>query len=164
MEATVGLQMSQPVPVPCLAISSEKVRMPVTCTTWNSSARDWVKCSHSALDCSTPCAARICLSMGMQLPQDVPAQVAALRAGTSVAPSQMALQIAPLVTALHEQICASSGSAPTPISAPAGVISEAGSAGSSRPSMGRRVPYVLASPTRMPPNRVRASSETTSLA
>lgn len=37
----------------------------------------------------------------------------------------------PLVTALHEQICASSGSAPTPISAPDGAMREAGSAGSS---------------------------------
>ncbi|SHR07140.1 Uncharacterised protein [Mycobacteroides abscessus subsp. abscessus] len=140
MDATVGLQISQPVPLPCLAMSSEKVRIPVACTTWNSSARDCSKCSHSALDCSTPWAARICLSMGMQLPQEVPAQVAAFRAGTSVAPSQMAAQIAPLVTALHEQICASSGSAPTPISAPDGAMSEAGSAGSSLPSMGRRVP------------------------
>ena len=31
IEATAGLQMSQPVPVPCLAIRPEKVRMPVAC-------------------------------------------------------------------------------------------------------------------------------------
>src|ERR1700746_2816219 len=141
IDATGGLQMSPPVPVPCFAISLENVLMPVAATIWNSSARDCVKCSHSAFDCSTPCASSSRLSIGTQLPHDVPAAVAPLIEATSQAPSAIAVQIAPFVTALHVQICASSGSAPTPTSAPAGAISEAGSAGSGRPTSGRNVPY-----------------------
>src|SRR5205814_10193196 len=53
-DLTAGLQMSQPRPLPCLPTSSLKVRMPVADTISNSSARDRVKCSHSALLCSTP--------------------------------------------------------------------------------------------------------------
>ena len=55
IDATAGLQMSQPVPVPYLAIRPEKVRMPVAATIWNNSAgASWLKCSHSAFECSTP--------------------------------------------------------------------------------------------------------------
>src|SRR6202011_5096882 len=164
IDATAGLQMSHPAPVPCSAIRPENVRMPAAWTIWNSSALDCVKCSHSAFDCSTPSAASSRLSIGTQLPQDVPAAVAPLTAGTSHAPSRIAPQILPLLTALQEQICASSGSAASPTSAAAGAISAAGSAGSGRPTSGRNVPYALASPTRMPPNSVDASSETTSFA
>src|SRR5690242_15409984 len=103
--------MSHPVPLPCLAISPEKVRMPEAWMISNSSARDCAKCSHSALLCSTPCASSSLLSIGTQLPQEVPAAVAPLIAGTSHAPWLIAPQIAPFVTALHEQICASSGRA-----------------------------------------------------
>src|ERR1700741_1609316 len=90
IDATAGLQMSQPLPVPYLAIRPENVVIPVAATIWNSSARDWVKCSPSAFDCATPCASSSRLSIGTQLPQDVPAAVAPLIAGTSHAPAVMA--------------------------------------------------------------------------
>ena len=80
----------------------------------NSSARDWLKCSHSALDCSTPSASSSCLSSGTHDPHEVPAAVHDLSAGTSPQPSAIAHFRSPLVTLLHEQICAESGSAPTP--------------------------------------------------
>ena len=48
IEATAGLQMSQPFPVPKRSISPVKVRIDVAETIENSSARDWLKCSHSA--------------------------------------------------------------------------------------------------------------------
>src|SRR4051812_5170901 len=107
--------MSQPDPLPYSAIRPENVRISVEATIWNSSARDWPKCSHNALLCSTPFASNSRLSIGTQLPQDVPAAVAHLIPGTSQTPCEIAEQIAPFVTALQEQICASSGSAPTPI-------------------------------------------------
>ena len=44
----------------------------------------------------------------------MPASVHFFRAGTSVQPPQMASLRSPLVTLLHEQICAMSGRAPTP--------------------------------------------------
>src|SRR4030088_1583733 len=156
IDATAGLQMSQPAPIPYPPINAENVRTPVTATIWKSSARDWLKCSHSALDCSTPSASSSRLSIGTQLPQEVPAAVAPLMPDTSHAPALIAPQIAFLVTALQEQICASSGSAPTPTSAPAGEISDAGSAGRGRPTSGRSVPYDDASPMRMPPSSVDA--------
>src|SRR5690606_40308500 len=130
----LGLPMSQPEPLPYLAIRPEKVRMPVTCTIWNSSARDCSKCSHSALDISTPDCSSSFLSIGTQPPQEVPAVVQLLMPAMSQAPSAMAPQIEPLETLLQEQICASSGSASAPSSAPAGEISAAGSAGSGRPT------------------------------
>ena len=81
IEATAGLQMSQPRPRPCRSTSSVNVRMPVTATISNSSARDTAKCSHSAFDCATPAAASSCLSVGTQEPHPVPARVQALSAG-----------------------------------------------------------------------------------
>src|SRR5690348_12518536 len=102
MEATVGLQISQPDPLPCLAISSENLRMPVDCTMWNSSARDCAKCSHSDLETSTPDCSSSFLSMGTQPPQEVPALVQLLMPGTSQAPSAIAPQIEPLETLLQE--------------------------------------------------------------
>ncbi len=164
IDATTGLQMSQPVPVPYCAISPENVRVSVARTISNSSARDCVKCSHSAFDSSTPDAASSAFTVGRHPPHVVPAPVQFFTEARSHAPSEIAAQISPLVTALHEHTCASSGSAPAPGFSPAGEISAAGSPGSSRPTSGRSDPYALASPTRMPPSRVRASSETTSLA
>ena len=41
IDATVGLQMSQPFPVPNVSISPEKVRISVALMISNSSARDW---------------------------------------------------------------------------------------------------------------------------
>src|SRR5712671_2281371 len=103
IEATTGLQMSQPFPVPKRSMSSVKVRTDVAETIENSSARDWLKCSHSAFDCSTPSASSSCLSSGTQDPQDVPASVHFFRLGTSQQPPAMAFVRSPFVTLLHEQ-------------------------------------------------------------
>ena len=151
------------------ASSPEKVRISVAAMISNSSARDWLKCSHKALDCATPSASSSCLSSGTHDPHDVPAAVHALSAGTSAHPSAMPHFRSPLVTLLQEQICAESGSAPIPKTAApspdcAGAIRASGSPGSSLPTMGRNTPYDDASPTRTPPSRVLASSESTSLA
>ena len=81
IDATTGLQMSQPFPLPKRSIRPEKVRIAVAETISNSSARDWLKCSHSALDCSTPSASSSCLSSGTHEPHDVPASVHFFRLG-----------------------------------------------------------------------------------
>src|ERR1041384_6933255 len=104
MEATTGLHMSQPFPLPKRSISAEKVRTEVAAMISYSSALDWLKCSHSALDCATPSASSSCLSSGTHDPQDVPACVHAFNAGTSQHPPAMASVRSPLVTLLHEQI------------------------------------------------------------
>src|SRR5512132_2971194 len=83
IDATTGLHMSQPFPVPKRSISPEKVRIDVAETISYSCALDWLKCSHSALDCSTPSASRSCLSSGTHDPHEVPAWVQFLRAATS---------------------------------------------------------------------------------
>src|SRR5947209_12523553 len=132
IDATAGLQMSQPFPVPKRSIRPVNVRMDVAATIENSSARDWLKCSHSALDCSTPSASSSCLSSGTHEPQDVPAFVQLLSAGTSLQPPAIASHRSPLVMLLHEQICAAAGNEPTPSpvappSGPAGAISAIGS-------------------------------------
>src|SRR6478735_6756901 len=114
IDATVGLQISQPFPVPNFSIKPEKVRISVALTISNISARDWLKCSHSDLDCATPSASSSCLSSGTQDPHEVPASVHFFRPATSVQPPQMASFRSPLVTLLHEQIWAISGSAPMP--------------------------------------------------
>src|SRR6202011_132454 len=78
IDATAGLQMSQPLPVPNRSINPEKgltdSEDPAEMIS-NSSARDWLKCSHNALDCSTPSASSSCLSSGTQDPHEVPANV-----------------------------------------------------------------------------------------
>ncbi len=131
--------------------------MPRTRTMSNSSAREYVKCSHSALLTSTPDFSSSCLSIGTQLPQVVPARVHDLMPGTSVTPlSAMAERMSPAHTLLHEQTCASSGRsrlAPAPLNSRSD-----GAAGSSLPTNGRSEVYGDASPTQMPPSSVRASS------
>src|SRR5690242_7702554 len=170
MDATTGLQMSQPFPVPKRSISAVNVRIDVAEMIEKSSARDWLKCSHSALDCSTPSASSSCLSSGTHDPQDVPAFVQVFSAGTSLHPPAMASHRSPLVMLLHEHICAATGSDPTPNappvapSGPVGAISAIGSPGSASPTMGRSTPYDDASPTRMPPSSVLASSDNTNFA
>src|ERR1700741_5678185 len=134
MEATTGLQMSQPFPRPKRSSRPEKVRISVAEMISKSSAREWLKCSHSALDCSTPSASSSCLSRGTHDPHEVPAAVHDLSAGTSAQPLAIAPFRSPLVTLLHEQICAESGSAPMPkAEAPvpdwAGAIRASGSPG-----------------------------------
>src|SRR4051812_569436 len=159
MDATTGLHRSQPLPLPCSATSWLKVRMPVARTISNSSARDWPKCSHRALDCSTPQLVSSCLSVGTQDPQPVPAFVHILSDGTSAQPAPTAATMSALVTAWQEHTWASSGSAG--LVTPGGAISEPGSAGSGRPTKARSVAYESASPTSTPPSSVLASSETT---
>src|SRR3954451_18446209 len=143
MDATAGLQMSQPRPVPCRSMSSVNVVMPVTCTTSNSSARECVKCSQRAVLCSTPDSLSSVLSIGTQEPQLVPARVQAFTPATSVRPcSTIAPQIVPFVTALHEQTWAESGIDPAPNSTPpAGEIRASGSPGSAPPTSGRNRAY-----------------------
>src|SRR6476620_11686156 len=92
IDATTGLQMSQPEPFPYFEISAENVRVSVACTISNSSARDCSKCSHSALDITTPDDARSCLMVGRQPPHVVPALVQLLTCAMSQAPSAMAPQ------------------------------------------------------------------------
>src|SRR6478735_12327358 len=101
-------------------MSPEKVRMPVAETISKSSARLCSKCSQRALDSSTPESTSSFLTVGRQPPQVVPAFVHPLIAARSQAPSAIAQQIEPLVTLLHEQMTASSGSASAPSSEPAG--------------------------------------------
>ena len=129
--------MSQPAPLPYLAISAEKVLVCVDWTIWNNSARDCAKCSHSAFDITTPESASSCFTVGRQPPQVVPALVHAFTEAMSHAPAAIAPQMAPFVTALHEHTSASSGSEPAPGFSPAGEINVAGSPGSSRPTSGR---------------------------
>src|SRR5260370_20009910 len=139
IEATAGLQMSQPRPRPYRVTSSVNVRMPAPRAISNSSAREALKCSQIAVDCATPATASSCFSAGTQDPQPVPARVHALSPGTSVAaPELIALSRSPLVTALHEQTCAESGSPASPVPAspllapaPSGASSAHGSAGGS---------------------------------
>ncbi len=115
MLATAGLQMSQPRPLPCFASTSSKVLSSPTRTRWNSSWREYGKCSHRWLFTLTPrffsSALSICVTSGAQPPQEVPALVLALSAPTVVQPASMARTDAPLETLLQEQICAESGSA-----------------------------------------------------
>src|SRR5215213_8815316 len=144
IEATAGLHISQPFPVPKRSISPVKVRIDVAETIENSSARDWLKCSHSALDCSTPSASSSCLSSGTHEPHEVPASVHFFSSGTSQQPPAMASVRSPFVTLLHEQICAAGGNAPTPKalppSDPTAAISAIGSPGNGSPTIGRSTP------------------------
>ena len=152
-------------------ISSVNVLIPLAATIPNSSARVWLKCSHSAVLTATPLSASSVFSSGTQEPQPVPALVAALMPATSVSPwPVIAVQIASLVTAWQEQTWASPGRArslprcPPRAPPPAGAIIVTGSPGSGRPTSGRSAAYLDASPTSTPPSSVFASSETTSLA
>src|ERR1700737_3141011 len=121
MEATAGLQMSQPSPRPCFASVASKLRKPPTRMRENSCWREYGKCSHKCvlndipLPLSSPC--RTCVTSGAQPPQDVAARVAFLMAPTVVQPLSTAAQMTPLLTLLHEQICASAGSAANPLPA-----------------------------------------------
>ena len=158
-------------PFRCRSVRSGRRRCgsEVAATISNSSARDWLKCSHSALDCSTPSASSSCLSSGTHEPHEVPACVHFFRPGDVAAAAGDGLGEIALgdVVARADlrggrqradaQIrCAAVG--------PAGAISASGSPGSCSPTIGRSTPYADASPTRMPPSSVLASSESTSLA
>jgi hypothetical protein len=172
MLAAVGLQMSQPRPLPCLASRSSKLRISPTRIRWYSSWREYAKCSHRWLFTAMP---RLAISAFMtwptsatQPPQVAPALVQAFISATVQAPSPTAAQIRPLVTLLHEQIWAVSGSASTPrpgraLPSLAGRIRNSGSAGSAMPlsAICSSVPYSAASPTSTAPSSCLPSSLTT---
>src|SRR6187431_2077285 len=115
MDATTGLQMSQPRPLPCLAIVSSKVLSSPMRTRWNNCWRVYGKCSHIDVLTLTPrffsSALRIWVTSGVQPPQVVPAFVLVFSAPTVVQPASMAEQMPPFDTLLHEQTQAVAGSA-----------------------------------------------------
>src|SRR6478752_1664679 len=115
MDATAGLQMSQPSPRPWRASTSSKFLSSPMRTRWNSCWRVYGKCSHIDVLTFTPrflsSALRICVTNGVQPPQVVPAFVLVLSAPTVVQPASMAPQMPPFVTLLHEQTQAVAGSA-----------------------------------------------------
>src|SRR5687768_3605241 len=121
MDATVGLQISQPSPLPCLPISASKLRISPTLTRWNSSWREYGKCSHRWLLTATPLressALMSCVTSCAQPPQVLAALLCFFIAPSVTQPVLTAAQMSPLLTLLHEQICALSGSAATPIPA-----------------------------------------------
>ena len=168
MLARAGLQRSQPRPVPKRSMIALKVKRPETRTASNSWRRDIAKCSHSALLTVAPVfassAPTIFLIAPTHEPHAAPALVQDLTAATSVQPcSCTAWRMVPAVTLLHEQTSASSGRSPVGAATPSpGTRYAAGSAPRALPTSGRSDPYADASPTRMPPSRVFASSETTS--
>src|SRR5207253_2316892 len=96
---------------------------PVTRTTSKSSARVIAKCSHNAVDVSTPASASSRLSNGTHDPQPVPARVHDLMAATSVHPPVVtASTTVAFVTLWQLHTIAESGNAP-----PAGVAPSAAS-------------------------------------
>src|SRR5262245_13431528 len=134
MDATAGLQMSQPRPRPCLVSTSSKVLSSPMRTRWNSCWRVYGKCSHIEVLTVTPrrlsSAFRICVTSGVQPPQVVPALVLVFKAPTVLQPPSMAAHKPPFETLLHEQICALSGSAASALAG--GAPEEAAAAGSNR--------------------------------
>src|SRR6476469_876618 len=100
--------MSQPRPLPCLAITSSKLLSSPMRTRWNSCWRVYGKCSHIEVLTLTPrflsSAFRICVTSGVQPPQVVPALVRVFNAPTVVQPPSIAAQMPPFDTLLHEHI------------------------------------------------------------
>ena len=143
-------------------------------TRWYSSCRLCGKCSQMWFETAMPAFFssyfRRSVTSGTHDPQVVPALVQLLTAPTTVSfCSRMALQICPLLTLLHEQICAPSGSAVTPAPArfsplPAGRISSSGAGGRTIWFWAscKSSPYDEASPTSIPPRRCLRSAERTS--
>src|SRR5687767_614417 len=136
MDATAGLQMSQPRPLPCLAIVSSKLFSSPMRTRWNSCWRVYGKCSHIEVFTLTPrflsSAFSSCVTSGVQPPQEVPALVRVFSAPTVVQPASMAEQMPPLDTLLHEQTWAESGSAASALVG--GAPAPAAAAGNSKAS------------------------------
>src|SRR5690554_4461243 len=126
------------------------------------------KCSHSAFDTSMPerssSVPTIFFTSGKHEPHDVPALVHSLTPARSVHPcSVTAARTVPAVTLLHEHTVAWLGSSAEGRStAPSGSSHPAGSPSRLAPTRGRNEAYADASPTRIPPSRVRASSVSTS--
>src|SRR5262249_22759009 len=114
MEATAGLQTSQPWPRPWARISSSKVLMRLILMISNSSWREQAKCSHRAVLTFLPAALIWALNRsvtsGRQPPQPAPALVQALTSSTEQRLLvRMASQIWPLLTLLQEQTWVSLG-------------------------------------------------------
>src|SRR6478736_2084415 len=134
IEVTAGLQISQPPPVPCRAISSSNVLILLILTMLKSSCRVCEKCSHRCFTTLFPAAASSLfnrsVTSGTHPPHPVPAFVHDFSSPSVVRPlSRMAWQICPLLTLLHEQIWALSGRLPPAAVAvviPGGIISSAG--------------------------------------
>ena len=169
IDATAGLQISQPRPVPCAASTSENVLEAVD-------PHD----VEQLLAGVGEVLAQVVLDLDAGLLQLVVQQLggqgdAAAAAGAglggglerahSVMPSAMAAQIAPLLTLLQEQIVASADSEPTPTVGPpapvvAGKISCSGCSGvgMSPRDICRSVWYMAASPTRIPPSTCGSAS------
>src|SRR3954471_13402948 len=136
MDATTGLQTSQPRPRPCLASASSKVLSSPMRTRWKSCWRVYGKCSHIEVLTVTPrrlsSALSSCVTSGVQPPQVVPALVFVFSAPTVVQPASMAEHNPPLETLLHEHICAVAGRAASALVGGAPV--PAAAAGNSRDS------------------------------
>src|SRR5215210_7558931 len=117
IDATAGLQISQPWPRPWPATSSLNVRNRLILTIWNSSCRVYAKCSQRLLLTFLPAAASSALSRsvtkGIHPPQPVPAFVHDLTSPIVASPwSRIAARICALLTLLHEQTWAVSAIAP----------------------------------------------------
>src|SRR5581483_4516907 len=112
MDATAGLQISQPWPRPWERINSSNVLIRLILMISNNSCRVQAKCSHRALLTFLPDALIWALNRsvtsGKQPPQPVPARVQSLISSTEVRfLSRIASQIWPLETLLQEHTCAS---------------------------------------------------------
>ncbi|OLT07498.1 hypothetical protein BJF77_14200 [Kocuria sp. CNJ-770] len=121
-EATTGLQMSQPRPVPNRPTTSSHEDRSRARTASKSSARESSKCSHRAVETSTPALAssrsRVFLSIGTQEPHWVPAREHFFSSPISCTPQPICSRTAPVVTLLQEHSTASSGRSPAGASAP----------------------------------------------
>jgi hypothetical protein len=134
MLAMVGLQISQPAPVPYLAMISSKEVSSRTRMASKSSWRESSMCSHRALETSTPdlvsSVSSSFLSIGTQEPQLVPARVQPLSSPSSwtgALPSQApqpltVSRMVPAETLLQEHRMASSGSSVSGASPPPAAV------------------------------------------
>src|SRR5580693_6462214 len=68
------------------------------------------------------CALRTCVTSGLQPPQELPARVQVLSWPSVVQPASTAEHSSPLLTPLHEQICAEGGNEATPVAVVAAFV------------------------------------------
>ena len=164
IEATAGLQISQPWPRPWRGSTRRTCVMRLILTISNNSWREQAKCSQRALLTFLPDALIAALNRsvtsGRQPPQPVPAFVQSLISSTEVKfLSRMASQIWPLLTLLHEQICVSlampvsAAPAALPLFLPSSSSLGGIASGSLLLASIDSCPYSEASPTRMPPSK-----------
>src|SRR5258708_23865225 len=118
IDATAGLQTSQPRPRPCLVSISSNVCNPPTRAKSNSSLRENLKCSQIWLLTATPrrdsSVFRTSVTSCAHPPHELAALVHCLSAPTVLAPPALAAHRSRVLTLVHEQICAESGRAPSP--------------------------------------------------